>query len=138
MDATDEAIEEALRRQGLDGCITVPQVRTGDTTADRLTLAHACTIMEFQVFRQEVSDAMTILRNHIDRHGGVITTEVLGHPKGKVVFADFIIARPDPDEELAREVARTGCEQWPNESIEFSVAIATIKRLREQGRLKDA
>lgn len=43
---------------------------------------------------------------------------------------------PDPDEELAREMAEQFATIYPHAAEEIS--LATIKRLREQGRLTDA
>lgn len=108
--------------------------------ADVHAHAFALYIDETQAFRQEVSDAV---EHYLDQW----QNGTPGRGVFQCQFASFIIPQPDPDEELAREVAGmlralplhgdAGCDKLHDDEWR-TVAIATIKRLREQGRLKDA
>ena len=113
---SDAAIVKALRRSGEPGFWTVEEIRRrADECYPAATLAHAKTL-------QEVSDALA------GYWGGAAKTPDR--------FSPFIIPQPDPDEELAREMAEQFATIYPHAAEE--VALATIKRLRADGRLTDA
>lgn len=58
--------------------------------------AHEATKAEFAAFRQEVSEAMKVVREYTDRNSVVTTMEMFSPSGVSFKFADFIIPPPDP------------------------------------------
>lgn len=105
---------------------------------------------QHEAYRQEVSDAFAIVKKHHETLAGIPDLVELGTPFGVVNFPHFILPQPDPDEQLAQEFhdtyeslapqfgyeTRTDTRSFDPRSSNGQLMIATIKALREAGRLK--